>query len=247
MCTSYYTHISWMRHKIDPLLGGTHITYRTVMPTSPGLLSASSQRMQEDLHPEEDYEAQEEIAADPNRLQRLTPDFDEPSLTQPFDDFHESMGARAFDASLNSSQQDTAGPSVDFRLTSTGPTTQQACAEDRMDIDHVAATPESTSAPRHRRRTARAVCAQAVPESAVGTGEAPHAPLDTASTRDPAQTLLDVRELVEDCATESLGAGTEDIPEDLQMLMQVRCPEQVEDSAHVQHFIASETSWSSHV
>jgi hypothetical protein len=42
--------------------------------------------MQEDLHPEEDCEAQEGLGSDPKRLRRITPDLDDRSLTQHYCD-----------------------------------------------------------------------------------------------------------------------------------------------------------------
>jgi hypothetical protein len=205
--------------------------------------------MQGDLHPEEDCEAQEELGSDPKRLRRITPDHDDRTLTQHYSSFYETLGA--YDANPSSPQQDTAGRSVSPTSTHSNP--QNACPDDNMETDDVAAMPEPTPTPasrhksptpasrdrsptpasRHRRRVARVKCAQAVPEPPAGS-EASDGTSDAASTEGQAAVLLTLRELAEDCTTETLGANTEDIQEDLQWFMQVRRLKQIDHRAHVQ-------------
>jgi hypothetical protein len=215
----------------------------------PRLFSPYSQHMQEDLHPEEDCEAQEELGSDPKRLRRITPDLDDRPLTQHYCDFFDTLGA--FDAHPTSAEQDTVGRSVS--PTSTHPNPQNACPDDHMETDNVAAMPgppptaasrhkspntaskdrSPTPASRHRRRVARVKCAQAVPEPLAGA-EASDGTSDAASMDDQAAVLLNLRELVEDCTTECVGANTEDIHEDLQWFMQVRRLKQIDHRAHLQ-------------
>jgi hypothetical protein len=168
--------------------------------------------MQEDLHPEEDCEEQEGLGSDPKRLRHMTTDLDDGPLTQHYCDFYETLGA--FDAHPYSAQQDTAGRSVSPN--STHPNPQNACPDDHMQTDDVAAMPEPTPtaasrhkspnpasrdrsptpASRHRRRVARVKCAQAVPEPLAGA-EASDGTSVAASMDDQAAVLLTLREVVE--------------------------------------------------